>query len=298
MKKILVIGGNRFVGKKLVWNLLNEGYEVVIANRSGNSDFEKNVLNIIFDRNDKKSIKDKISKTDFDVIFDMICYSPQNAYDIINNISTEKYIMISSSVVYDWGLEHREEEFNPSNFEIFPGTIETLGKKFGYQYGYKIGKMGAEAVIAKNSKIPSLCVRFPIVIGSDDHTKRLDTYVEALINQESIYVNNLLSEISVVNANSAAKYLMLLMKSTELGTINIADSGTIRIKSLIEKIASLLSLQMIFSENGINGGYNNYFSNTFDLNKMINAKIIPDNIDDYFELFLNNLIKEKLTRIN
>ena len=86
MKKILVIGGNRFVGKKLVWNLLNEGYEVVIANRSGNSDFEKNVLNIIFDRNDKKSIKDKISKTDFDVIFDMICYSPQNAYDIINNI--------------------------------------------------------------------------------------------------------------------------------------------------------------------------------------------------------------------
>ena len=49
MKKILVIGGNRFVGKKLVWNLLNEGYEVVIANRSGNSDFEKNVLkSIIF----------------------------------------------------------------------------------------------------------------------------------------------------------------------------------------------------------------------------------------------------------
>ena len=33
--KILVIGGNRFVGKKLVTKLLNQSHKVTVLNRSG-----------------------------------------------------------------------------------------------------------------------------------------------------------------------------------------------------------------------------------------------------------------------
>ena len=33
--KILVIGGNRFVGKKLVTRLVNDSHKVTVLNRSG-----------------------------------------------------------------------------------------------------------------------------------------------------------------------------------------------------------------------------------------------------------------------
>lgn len=167
MKKILVMGGKRLVGKRLVQNLLKEGHDVTVANRSGISDVRKNARSLVFDRNSRESIKDRISKQNWDVVYDMICYSPKNAKDIIENISTEKYILISSSVVYEWGEDHREEDFNAEKFQYYDGTIDELGKRFGYKQGYKLGKMGAEAVVETSNSISTICVRFPIIIGGE-----------------------------------------------------------------------------------------------------------------------------------
>ena len=47
--KILVIGGNRFVGKKLVTKLLNQSHKVTVLNRSGSG--PNGSKKIKFDRN-------------------------------------------------------------------------------------------------------------------------------------------------------------------------------------------------------------------------------------------------------
>lgn len=281
MKKILVMGGKRLVGKRLVQSLLEEGHDVTVANRSGISDAGKNVRNIVFDRNNEESIKDKISRQNWDIVYDMICYSPQNAKDMIDNISAEKYILISSSVVYEWGEDHREEDFNASEFRYYDGTIDELGKQFGYKQGYKLGKMGAEAVVTKSANSTStVCVRFPLIIGGvDDHTKRMETYVNAIKRKQGIYIDNLYSRVSMVEAGNAAEYLRQIKDKKFEGAINICDSDTVTILDLIKIMQNMLENEIIYRADGIIAGYNNYYSNTYNLNKMQEIGIIPQKLD-------------------
>ena len=49
--KILVIGGNRFVGKKLVERLITESHKVTVLNRSGTG--PEGATKVKFDRNNK-----------------------------------------------------------------------------------------------------------------------------------------------------------------------------------------------------------------------------------------------------
>ena len=276
MKRVLVMGGRRFLGKAIVNKLLQEGNDITVANRSGTSAFGLDVHNLVFDRNSYESISEKISKKDYDVVYDMICYSPKNAKDIIENISTDKYIMVSSCIVYDWGLNHKEEEFDAKNYTVKDGTIEELGQKFGYKQGYKIGKMGAEAIIERNETIPSICVRFPLIIGQHDHTKRMETYFEAIKNEREIYIDNLYSDVSMVQSENAADYLLKIKDQCFKGAINMGDYGKISILEWINKMMNLLGKKVILNENKFSGGgYNGFYSNTLNLDKMMETGIVP-----------------------
>ncbi len=288
MKKILILGGKRLVGKNLIKKLLEEGNDVTVANRSGMSDFGNDVCNIVFDRNDKESIKEKICEQNWDVVYDMICYSAQNAQDIMENLVTEKYIMISSSVVYEWGENHREEEFVASTYEWFDGTIDELGRKFGYRQAYKLGKMGSEAVIENSNSLSAIRVRFPLIIGTGDHTGRMETYIDAIKNDQNMYVDNLYSRFTMVEAENAAEYLRQIKDKEYNGAINMGDSGDIVVYDLINMIANILGKRIQWDADGTEGGYNGYFSNTYNLNKMKEIGIIPRKLN--IETVLNKLI--------
>ena len=54
MREILIIGGNRFVGKLVSEDLYKKGYNVNLLNRSGNSPVDWNVIKL--DRNEIKKI--------------------------------------------------------------------------------------------------------------------------------------------------------------------------------------------------------------------------------------------------
>ena len=74
--KILVIGGNRFVGKKLVNRLLNESHHVSILNRSGivekyipKSNVEEKLLKLSVE--ELKSVKKELKLDDKSTIVEM-----------------------------------------------------------------------------------------------------------------------------------------------------------------------------------------------------------------------------------
>ena len=52
MKKILVMGGNQFVGKEVAKKLLEKNYKVYVLNRG----IRKNLDNVIFLKEDRKNI--------------------------------------------------------------------------------------------------------------------------------------------------------------------------------------------------------------------------------------------------
>ena len=70
--KILVIGGNRFVGKKLVEKLLIDSHDVTIFNRGGTGPNGAKIIEC--DRNSYDQLTERVNFSDFDCIVDMCLY--------------------------------------------------------------------------------------------------------------------------------------------------------------------------------------------------------------------------------
>jgi len=114
-KKILVIGGTKFIGKLLVTELLKAQHHVFLLHRTPQHPFGKRVTNLLADRGDPESVRRAVGSTRFDVVFDL-------AYDWENGTTgrqveatasqfdgkVSRYIFMSSVAAYGDGLNHHE----------------------------------------------------------------------------------------------------------------------------------------------------------------------------------------------
>ena len=89
--EILVIGGNRFMGKKVVQTLF-KNHNTTVLNRKGTSPVECNIIQQ--DRNELKDLKE------YDIVIDMCLYNLEQTIktvDILNKQQNlQQYIFISS----------------------------------------------------------------------------------------------------------------------------------------------------------------------------------------------------------
>jgi hypothetical protein len=89
--EILIIGGNRFMGKKVAQTLFKD-HNITVLNRKGTSPVECNIIQQ--DRNELKDLKE------YDVIIDMCLYNLEQTVktvDILNKQQNlQQYIFISS----------------------------------------------------------------------------------------------------------------------------------------------------------------------------------------------------------
>ena len=100
MKKILVMGGNQFVGKEVAKKLLEKNYKVYVLNRG----IRKNLDNAIFLKADRKNISEMeniLKNIELDVIIDISAYTEEQV-EILQRVMKNKfkqYILISSASV-------------------------------------------------------------------------------------------------------------------------------------------------------------------------------------------------------
>ncbi|WP_243525351.1 NAD-dependent epimerase/dehydratase family protein [Bacillus pseudomycoides] len=183
MKKILVFGGTRFFGKRLVESLLQAGHDVTIATRGLTVDpFGSTVKRVVVDREDEGQLQKTLAGKSYDVVYDNLCYSPNAAKiicDVLHN-KVKKYIVISSMAIYEPSLSLKESDFNPYEYPIVYGDRQ--------DFSYSEGKRLAEAVLFQHATFPVIAVRFPVVIGENDYTKRLWFYVENIIKRKPFVV--------------------------------------------------------------------------------------------------------------
>ena len=119
MSRVLVIGGNLFIGYELVKRLLERSDEVTILHRGLSTPFGERVANIRCDRNDTKAITRTVRDGAFEYVFD-------NVYDWERGTTGEqvraaaaacgpglrRYVFMSSCAAYGEGLD-REEGLSP-----------------------------------------------------------------------------------------------------------------------------------------------------------------------------------------
>ncbi len=244
LKKVLVLGGTRFFGKKLVKLLLENGHDVTIATRGKTVDsFGDKVNRLLIDRENNQSLKAAAGETQWDLVYDNICYSPKEAVEACEIFSgkVKRYILTSTLSVYEFGAEKRQEEdFNPYSYPI------KIGSKSDFSYGE--GKRLAEAVFFQKANFPVSAVRFPIVLGLDDYTKRLHFHIEQVKNGKPLGIPNVNARLSFINSDEAASFLYWLGFQQMEGPINACSKGELSLRAILSLIEEVVGKEAIVEQ--------------------------------------------------
>lgn len=242
--KILVLGGTKFFGKRLVENWIEAGEEVTIGTRGLAEDpFEDKVRRLTLDRSDGNSLKKTAGSEQWDIVYDQIAYSPDDAWNAIEAFGEDikKYIFTSSMSVYEQGEDQREEAFNPFEYDLKTGSRE--------EFSYGEGKKLAEAVFFQKAPFPVTAVRFPIVMGTDDYTERLLFHIRHIKKQKPFYIPNLDTKLSFISSQEAAEFLFWAGRNPLRGPVNACADGEISLESLIGLIEKETGQKALISSN-------------------------------------------------
>ena len=232
--KILLLGGTRFFGKRIVERLLDAGHHVTLFTR-GNSrpSFWNRVDHILGDRTDHADFQAKLEGRSFDVVVDNFGYAASDvsaALECPAIRDCRHYIFTSSSVVYLLGsmsMPIREEdidfEFDPHDLDpiCFRGGLREIARTMG---DYAIEKLKSERLIFQQSDLPFTIFRPPVVIGPGDHHQRGYFYIQRIQDGGPVLLTNGgVHLVQNVYRDDVARAYMLAIEGKPLGHVyNIA----------------------------------------------------------------------------
>jgi len=244
--KILVIGGTQFVGVHLVKNLLDARHEVTIATRGKTKDgFGGKVNRLIIERTNKESIKQALNGRHFDVVYDSQAYSSNEIEYLLEAVSCKRYIETSTVSVYNPNFRISQPE---SDFDPFSYPLKWCSRN---DFGYDEVKRQAEcAIFQAYGHVPSVAVRFPLIIGEDDYTKRLYFYVDHIVNEKPIHVDNPSVQIEFIMSGEAGRFLAWLASSDFCGSINAANKGSVKLNEIAEYVEAKSGAKAFITDSG------------------------------------------------
>lgn len=239
--KILILGGNRFFGKRLAKTLRDEGHELTIANRGNLEDgLGAEVKRVRVDRTSLTEMSAAFSHQTYDVVYDQIGYTRDDSEIAIQTFSGKigKFIFTSTQSVYtQTGCDLKETD------PLIPyPTPSTPGER------YTDGKQKAENRIFDQTAFPVTAIRIPIVLGPDDYTRRLHFHVERTLKGEPIFFPNIRAKISFVHAEDVAKALRFHLDYFSLGIFNVCALEPIELQALMNQIGTSTGKNPNFTE--------------------------------------------------
>ncbi|WP_256251949.1 NAD-dependent epimerase/dehydratase family protein [Streptomyces sp. yr375] len=240
-REVLVIGGNRYFGKRLIARLLAAGDRVTVLNR-GSSPPPAGVVHLIADRDDEDALRAALGARTFDVVVDQVCYTPRQAAITRRVLAgrTGRYVMTSTVEVYadqDSVAPVREADVDPMDaavdLELPWHEPEFLDAHYGE------GKRQAEAVFVAEPVFPYVAVRVAHVLGGDDDfTGRLAHYADRIRTGEPITVPPVNRPATYIHVDEIADFLFWTVGQDFTGPVNAASHGTLTTRELCEAVAA------------------------------------------------------------
>ncbi|QOV35440.1 NAD-dependent epimerase/dehydratase family protein [Streptomyces ferrugineus] len=242
-REVLVIGGNRYFGKRLTARLLAAGDRVTVLNR-GSSPPPPGVVHLVADRDDEKSLTAALGSRMFDAVVDQVCYTPRQA-EIARRAFADRarrYVLTSTVEVYEYEdsiAPVRESAVDPLgvpvDLELPWDDREFLGTHYGE------GKRQAEAVLAADSAFPYTAVRAAHVLGGDDDfTGRMAHYASRIRTGEPIAVPVVNHPATYIHVEEIADFLYWAVGQDFTGPVNAASHGLLTTEELCDAIAAHL----------------------------------------------------------
>lgn len=211
MKSVLVMGGSYFIGKKVVEVLLEDGYDVTILNRGSVKPSDQRIKSLIADRNDLSQMTAVLKDKHFEYVVDIsglnkvqmevLCQS-------LNHKTLKKFILISSSAVYD--MDSLTIPFHETD-TISENSIWTT---------YGLNKIESEDYLSdhfKDHSVDFIAIRPPYVYGEENYVQRESFIFKHLEEERPIIVPDVRqSKIQFIHSKDLAlTVLALLNKETK-----------------------------------------------------------------------------------
>jgi len=188
--KVLVIGGNRFVGRDLVWRFLAAGTRVTVLNRGSLADpFGARVERLTCDRT-AGEFERQIAGREFDAVVDFAAFQEpdtRRAAELLTG-RVGHYVMISTGQVYLVREPRPPAAACEADYDgpLMPEPVEEKERE---EWAYGMGKRGAEDALARawhEGRFPSTRLRVPIVNGERDYHRRIEGYLWRLLDGEPL----------------------------------------------------------------------------------------------------------------
>ncbi|MBI2389085.1 MAG: NAD-dependent epimerase/dehydratase family protein [Deltaproteobacteria bacterium] len=244
-RRILVIGGTRFMGRFLVARCLARGDRVTLFHRGTRPNpFGARVEQLIGDRT-SPDFERALSGRTFDAVVDMVGYQGADVERAIDVFAGRvgHYLFVSTGQVY----LVRENAPMPSREEDYGGPL--MARPQGddaAQWDYGVGKRACEdALIAARDRLPSTRLRIPMVNGPGDEQQRIARYVRRMLDGGPLRVAFADRRVRHVDAQEVARTIDLLLGDARvLGeAVNQAQDETPTLRELLGLIGHEIGAQ-------------------------------------------------------
>jgi 2'-hydroxyisoflavone reductase len=241
MDDALVIGGTRFIGRHVVEDLRENGYEVTIFNRGTHENpfaDAEDVDHVQGDRTDDGDLADAAA-TDPDLVIDCVAYFPRDvrtATRVFDDV--DAYVYISSGDAYGREEIPKRECETP----LEPCTDEQATDDSDETYGNRKAEGDRAIFEAAERGVNAFSVRPCIVYGPHDYRERLDYWIDRVNRFDRIVVpgdgQNVWHRAYVEDVASA---LRIVGERGEPGrAYNVGDRRLVTLEESIELIAEAL----------------------------------------------------------
>jgi len=197
--RILLIGGNGFIGRFAVAALLNQGHTLAVFHR-GTTAAPVSVQEIRGDRNQLNASAQELKRFAPDVVIDLVISSGSQAQELMEVFrgATRRVLMLSSIDVYRAaGVLHgtesgplqdvplTEESELRRNLHPYPAeNMQMLRKVFPWVTD-DYDKIPAEQTVMNDRELPATVLRLPMLYGPGDPLHRFHPVVKRIADRRS-----------------------------------------------------------------------------------------------------------------
>jgi len=236
--RVLIIGGNRFLGLDLCLRLLAQGREVTLLNRGNLPDpFGTRIERLRADRGTDEF--DRVLEGQrFDAIVDFALFDGPQAERTVRVLAAHRgpYVVISTGQVY----LVREGYRAPAREEDYDGPLlpRPTGQRDLDNWTYGIEKRQAEEIVASSS-LRWYSLRLPMVHGLRDYRGRIQSLLWRVLDGGPLLVANAGAPVRHVYGPAVNRLIerLLLQTPAKPGAWNLAQAETLSVREVIERIA-------------------------------------------------------------
>lgn len=239
--RLLVIGGTRFVGLRLVRYLVSQGHEVTVLNRGRTqAQLPPSVIRFYADRRDVEGFRRTLAGQVFEAVFDITGYEVRNLVPAVEVFSgrVSHYVFVSTCAVYRGGVGGPLTEESPR-----------VNRQTAGAGPYEINKAECEDFLFdafQKSGFPVTILRCPFIYGPENwmHDREFSYFVRLTLGRDIIVPGDGTRRLHLVHVDDVARAQMAVVgNSKAVGkAFNIAGPGAGTFDDYIDAIAGAMGV--------------------------------------------------------